>query len=70
MVKSQLDQLLQKHGSVRLCGDYKITMNLNPVLHVDQYPMPTAEDLFATLAGRVVFSIPCIPANQLTPGCP
>ncbi len=42
------------NGSVRLCGDYKVT--INPVLQVDQYPMPTAEDLFATLAGGTVFS--------------
>lgn len=41
-------------GSVRLCGDYKITINLE--LRVDQYPMPTAEDLFATLAGGKIFS--------------
>ena len=41
-------------GSVRLCGDYKIT--INPELRVDQYPMPTAEDLFATLAGGKIFS--------------
>ena len=41
-------------GSVHLCGDYKVT--INPVLQVDQYLMPTAEDLFATLAGGTVFS--------------
>lgn len=40
--------------SVRLCGDYKVT--LNPALQVDQYLMPTPEDLYATLAGGRVFS--------------
>ena len=41
-------------GSVRLCGDYRLT--INPDLLVDQYPMPTPEDLFATLAGGTLFS--------------
>ena len=41
-------------GSVRICGDYKVT--INPVLQVDQYPVPKAEDLFATLAGGQKFS--------------
>ena len=36
-------------GTVRICGDYKVTINL--VLKIDQYPVPTAEDLFPTLAG-------------------
>ena len=41
-------------GSVCLCGDYKVT--LNPVLQVDQFPVPKPEDLFANLAGGKTFS--------------
>ena len=41
-------------GSVRICGDYKVTVN--PVLQVDQYLVPKAEDLFATLAGGQKFT--------------
>ena len=37
------------NGTVCICGDYKVTVN--PVLQVDQYPVPKAEDLFASLAG-------------------
>ena len=40
--------------TVRVCDDFKITVN--PVLHIDQHPIPKAEDLFATLAGRKKFS--------------
>lgn len=41
-------------GRVRLCGDYKIT--LNPSLLVDDHPLPTVEELFATVAGGKRFS--------------
>lgn len=41
-------------GKVRVCGDYKVTVN--PVLEIDQYPLPRPEDLFATLARGKYFS--------------
>ena len=41
-------------GCLRVCGDYKITVN--PVLVVDKYPLPKPEDLMAQLAGGQTFS--------------
>ena len=41
-------------GHVRICSDYKVT--INPVLEVDHYPLPTPEDLFTTVAGAKCFS--------------
>ena len=40
-------------GMVRVCGDFKITVN--PALHIVQHPILKAEDLFATLAGGKKF---------------
>ncbi len=36
-------------------GDFKVT--LNPVMAVDQYPLPMPQDLFATLSGGKKFTI-------------
>ena len=36
-------------GICCICREYKVTVNLE--LKIDQHPVPTAEDLFATLAG-------------------
>ena len=41
-------------GSVRLCGNFKVT--LNPMLQVDQHPLPKPEDLLTILAGGKKFS--------------
>ena len=40
--------------SVRVCGDFKQT--INPVSRLDRYPIPRVEDLFTSLSGSKVFS--------------
>ena len=44
----------KSEGGIRLCGDYKVT--INPYIEVDPYPLPTAQDLFAAQAGGKVFT--------------
>ena len=41
-------------GSVRICRDYKTTVNR--VAKLDPYPIPRIEDLFASLAGGKLFT--------------
>ena len=41
-------------GSVRICCDYKVT--INPVLDVPEHPMPTADDLLTQLNGGEKFT--------------
>ena len=44
----------KKDGSVRICGDYKLTVN--KVAEPDTYPIPKIEDLFAALEGGQTFT--------------
>ena len=41
-------------GKVRICGDYKVTVN--PVLDVDSHPLPKPQELLATLSGGKKFT--------------
>ena len=40
--------------SIRLCGDYKVT--INKAVNADQFPLPKAEDIFSKLAGKKFFA--------------
>ena len=42
------------NNTVRICADYKVTVNQN--ILVDKHPIPTIEELFATMAGGIKFS--------------
>ena len=46
--------VVKSDGSIRICGDYKVTVNR--VAKQDIYPLPRVEDLFADLAGGKIFS--------------
>ena len=37
----------KEDGNIRICGDYKMTVN--PASECDTYPVPKTEDLLATL---------------------
>ena len=41
-------------GTIRLCGDFKLTANLSARL--DCYPIPNMQDLFQGLANKTIFS--------------
>ena len=41
-------------GTIRICGDYKVTVN--PYLDINRYPLPKPNDLFASLAGGQRFT--------------
>ena len=41
-------------GTIRLCGDYKST--INPVIENEIYPQPTPDEIFAKMRGGTKFS--------------
>ena len=49
-----IPMLKQDKTSVRICGDYKLTAN--KASHLEHYPLPKVDDLFATLAGSILFT--------------
>ena len=44
----------KSNGNMRICGDFKVTINQYAETKV--YPLPTTEDIFANLAGGHVFT--------------
>ena len=46
--------VLKLNGAVRLCNDFKVS--LNPNLNVQQYPLPTVADVLHTAEGAARFS--------------
>ena len=46
--------VLKKNGKMRLCGDFKLT--INQASPTETYPLPHAEELFSKLAGGNFFS--------------
>ena len=46
--------VLKQNGEVRICGDYKVTVN--QACTVDSYPLPRVDELLANLAGGQYFS--------------
>ena len=46
--------VIKKDGSVRLCGDYKVT--LNQATLTETYPLPRIDDMLASLSGGTAFS--------------
>ena len=46
--------VVKTDGSIHICGDYKVTVN--QAAKLDTYPLPRADDLFASLAGGKTFT--------------
>ncbi|XP_062401725.1 LOW QUALITY PROTEIN: uncharacterized protein K02A2.6-like [Sardina pilchardus] len=46
--------IVKPDKSIRICGDYKVTVN--PVSKLDNYPIPKTEDLLAVLGGGHKFT--------------
>lgn len=51
---SAIVPVIKRNGGIRICGDYKSTVN--PQLKLDKYPLPRIEELLASLNGGKVFA--------------
>ena len=49
-----IDPVVNQDGNIRICGDYKLT--INAVAKTDPYPLPRIEDIFASLSGGKLFT--------------
>ncbi len=45
---------MKEDGLVRICGDYKLTVN--QATRTNTYPIPRIEDLYVTLSGGQLFT--------------
>ena len=57
---------LKRDGCVRVCGDFKVT--INPQLEVDHYPLPRIDDIYASLGRGTLFSVIDLPHAYLQIG--
>ena len=46
--------VIKRDGNVRLCGDYKLT--INSVANTEVYPLPRIDELFAAVSDGKIFS--------------
>ena len=46
--------VLKGDGRIRICGDYKVT--INQAAKVDKYPLPKIDEIFASLSGGKTFT--------------
>ena len=46
--------VVKSDGSLRICGDYSVTVNA--VSKLDNYPLPRVEDLFTAMSGSTLFT--------------
>ena len=46
--------IVEQDGSIRICGDYKLTVNR--VADLESYPLPRIDDLLASLGKGQLFS--------------
>ena len=54
-LRAQVTLVHKRDGDIRICGDFKLT--INPVICPQVYPLPTPEEMFSTLANGESFDL-------------